>query len=243
MTSQEALVVVEQHEGWSEIALNRPQRKNALTGPLVEALRAAVAAIGRDSPGSVILLRGAGGAFCSGLDLKEFGADPQPAWVAEFPSRWAGLHRQLYAYDGLIVGALERYAINGGAALALACDFLVAGNGAFLQVGEARMARPAPINFAWLFLRGGRRLVTEVALRAERLPGSELHRLGLAHEVAPDGEVVERARALAQSLAELPSGTIAGMKRLLARLEETSGLADPFGLVTAADAPRERAEE
>jgi enoyl-CoA hydratase len=225
-----ALVLVERGDAYVEIALNRPERRNAVTGPLVAELRRAFA----DAGGATVLLRGEGGAFCSGLDLKEFNADPVPPWVAGFQGEWAGLHREIHAYPGLVVGALERFAINAGAALALSCDYLVAGEEAFLHVGEAKMGRPAPINFAWLYLRGGRRAITEVALRAERIPGPDLQRLGLAHAVVPDADVLERARTLAAELAELPAATIAVMKRTLAALERESGLADPFATVTAA---------
>lgn len=229
-------IVVESHDSYSEVVLNRPGRRNAVTGPLVAELRQALANAARTSD-RVILLRGEGGAFCSGLDLKEFDAEPPPAWVAEFSTEWAALHRDLYTYPGLVVCALERFAINAGAALALACDFVVAGEQSFLHVGEAKMARPAPINLAWLFLRGGRRAITEVAIRAARVPGPDLLRLGLAHRVVPDDGVLGAARALAAELAELPGPTIAAMKRTLGALEQAPGLGDPFTLAGAAARP------
>nr|QQZ49649.1 hypothetical protein JKL49_22645 [Phenylobacterium glaciei] len=59
--------------------------------------------------------------------MDAFAARPAPDWLADWPEEWAGFHRELYRCPAVIVGALERFAINAGAALALACDLLVAG--------------------------------------------------------------------------------------------------------------------
>ena len=66
------------HDGYTEIALNRPERRNALIEPLGAELRDAIRAAGAPDAPAVILLRGEGGAFCSGLDLKALNADPPP---------------------------------------------------------------------------------------------------------------------------------------------------------------------
>lgn len=226
----DANILVERHPSWVEVVLNRPHRKNAVTGPLVGELRAALRAVAEEPGTPVVVLRGASGAFCSGLDLKEFNADPQPEWVPGFQGQWAALHRDLYSFPGFIVGALEGFAINAGAALAFACDFLVVAEDSFLHVGELRMGRQAPINIAWLYLRGGRRAITEVALRAERIPGPDLARMGLAHAVVPGPEVLDCARSLAARLAEITPAAIAEMKQSLRRLEAADGVADPFAI-------------
>ena len=67
--------------GWAEMVLNRPERKNAITGPLGSELAEVVTEAGTIDGVNVLLLRGAGGAFCSGLDLKAFNEDPTPDWV------------------------------------------------------------------------------------------------------------------------------------------------------------------
>ena len=131
--------------GVAEIILNRPARKNAVTGPLARAAADAVDAASADAGVHVILLRGEQGVFCSGLDLKEFNAEPKPDWVAGFGDHWRGLHERLFACDKAVVCALEGFAINAGSALALSADYLVVGETAFLQVGEVRQGRPAPM--------------------------------------------------------------------------------------------------
>lgn len=177
-------VEVVAHEGWAELILNRPERKNAVTGPLGVELARQVNVLAADDDVRVILLRGAEGAFCSGLDLKEFNADPAPDWLADFARIWRSVHRALFNCTKPIVGALERYAINGGAALALACDLLVVGEEAFLQVGEVQQGMAAPYNIAWLNLRHSEAVAAQIALVGRRLHGRELVGLGAAYRCA-----------------------------------------------------------
>ena len=204
--------------GVAEIILNRPARKNAVTGPLVEAAAEAVAAAIADPAVHVILLRGEQGVFCSGLDLKEFNADPKPGWVASFQVHWRALHQQLFACDKAVVCALEGFAINAGSALALSADYLVVGETAFLQVGEVRQGRPAPMNVSWLLARHSDAVARRLMLLGRRVPGPELLQLGVAHAVVPDSEVLAAARALAAELAEVSPEGIAGTKQLLRSL-------------------------
>jgi enoyl-CoA hydratase/carnithine racemase len=201
------------HDGWAEVVLNRPERKNAITGPLGIALAQAMAEVDGNDDVRVVVLRGAEGAFCSGLDLKEFNAEPAPAWLAEFQTIWRGAHRSLFECSKPIVGALERYAINGGAALALACDLLIAGDGAFLQVGEVQIGMAAPYNLAWLSLRHPESTISQVAMIGDRLHGPDLTRLGIANQSVPDAEVASAAEALATKMAGFPPG---GLRRIKA---------------------------
>ena len=192
---------------WGEVMLNRPERKNAITGPFGEQLADALEELQQDQQVQALLLHGAGGAFCSGLDLNAFNAEPEPAWVAGFQASWRRAHNALFNCNKPIVGALERYAINGGAALAIACDYLIAGEQAFLQVGEVQIGMAAPYNMAWLNLRHSERVIAEVTLIGDRLPAAELVRLGLVNESVADDQVLLTARALCQRFADFPVGT------------------------------------
>jgi len=205
-------VDVVHHEGWAEVVLARPERKNAITGPLGMALATALRDLDADDAVRVVLLRGSGGAFCSGLDLTAFNEDPAPPWVAEFPRIWRQAHNALYELRKPLIGALERYAINGGAALAIACDLLVAGETAFLQVGEAQLGMAAPYNMAWLALRHPEAVAARLALVGRRYAGPELGTLGIAHEVVADDGVLEKAQALASRLAGYPPGGLMRIK-------------------------------
>jgi enoyl-CoA hydratase/carnithine racemase len=212
--AESARVVV--HDGWGELVLSRVHRRNALTGPMAAGLRAGLAEL-LAGGAKTILLRGDGGAFCSGLDVDAFAATPAPAWRATWPKDWADFHRELYQCPAVIVGALERFAINGGASLALACDLLVVGEGAYLMVGEAAIGMQAPMNVAWLRLRTTEVIAARVCLGAGRMTGPDLHGLGLAYKVVADVEVDVEARALAARLAGFPGSGLVAIKAALRR--------------------------
>ena len=210
-----------EHDTWAELVLNRPERKNAITGPLGKQLAEALAAVEANAAIETVLFRGEGGAFCSGLDLKEFNAEPAPDWLEDFQHIWRGAHRALFNCSKPIIGALERYAINGGAALALACDLLIAGRGAFLQVGEVQIGMAAPYNLAWLALKHPESVANRLAMTGRRFSGPELVDLGVAWECVDDDAVLESARTLAADLAGYPAGSGARIKAgIRARLNE-----------------------
>lgn len=219
----------------AHVILNRPERRNALTGPLAIELLDAIRTVDEDPDIGVMVLRGAGGAFCSGLDLKEFNLEPKPDWVPEFGSLWREVHRSIFDMQTIVVGALERAAVNGGAALAIACDFLVAGESAFLQVGEIQQGMAAPMNMAWLRLRYSEALAARVALLGDRLTGPQLVGLGMAFESVPDDEVVAAADRLAGRLAEHDPTGVIRIKKSLRRTGYDGTAEEWFAGALAAD--------
>ena len=225
------------HEGWAEIVLNRPARRNAINGPLGERLADAFRTVAADDGVQAVLLRGAEGAFCSGLDLKGFNADPAPEWLPRFNAIWRAAHKAIFECPKPIVAALERYAINGGAALALAADLLIAGETAFLQVGEVKMGMAAPYNMAWLRLRHSENVAAKLTITGRRFPGRELADLGVAYEAVADDAVVDAARELAAALAAYPEGALARIKTTL-RAYTTSDADAWFDRATGLAGPR-----
>ena len=91
----EPLVLRTDTDGVAVVELNRPRRKNAMTGPLMTALADTMEAVAADPSVEAVVLTGAGGAFCSGLDLDEFQADPSPDWMADFPGTLRRAHVSL----------------------------------------------------------------------------------------------------------------------------------------------------
>ncbi|MEZ5230633.1 MAG: enoyl-CoA hydratase/isomerase family protein [Acidimicrobiales bacterium] len=151
--SETPLVEIERHDGWAAIVLNRPERKNALTGPLIDAVADAVDGLSDDQSVAAVVLRGSGGAFCSGIDLTELQAVPQHDWVPHFAASTRRMHIALFRCACPIVVALERYGINAGTSLALSGDLVIAGETSFLQVGEIQQGAAIPMNAAWLRLK------------------------------------------------------------------------------------------
>ena len=234
-------VLVERHAGWAEVILNRPERRNAMEGVLVAQLRDAVRALSADPEIRAIVLRGAGGSFCSGLDLKAFNVEPQPAWVPGFRETMTEAHQALFDCTATIIVAMERFAINGGSALAFAGDLMICGESGYVHVGEAQVGMAAPNNLVWIKLRYSESVAARLALMAQRVPAQELLRLGVAHEVVPDDQVVKRACELAAQLAAYPAGATARLKADLRSLGHGASARDWFAAIRPKDAPKPRA--
>lgn len=187
--------------------MNRPKRRNALTPDMMSGLRSGLAEL-IDGGANAILFRGEGGTFCSGLDLDVYAAGV-PADAADIA---LDLHIELFECPAIIVGALERYAINGGAAFALACDVLVAGETSQLRIGEIKQGAPAPMNVAWLAARTTEAVAMKLAGVGEPVPGPELLALGLATNVVADDQVLTKATEIAQDLGGFPSDSPRSVK-------------------------------
>ncbi|MCU4185251.1 enoyl-CoA hydratase/isomerase family protein [Acidiferrimicrobium sp. IK] len=191
-------VLVERFGAVAEVVLNRPARRNALTATSIASLRDVFSALAVSDAGAV-LLRGAEGFFCSGLDLDE--VDPS---TLSLPV-WGAVHQALSDLEIPVVACLEGGAINAGAALALASDLIVAGEHAYLQMTEAAMGVPMPMNAAWLALRYPPAVGMQLALSCRRFKGPDLRRLGIALDVTADEEVLDHARRLASDIASYPA--------------------------------------
>jgi len=215
VTDHDDPVFSTREDGVAEIVLNRPARRNAVTGPLAQRLHEEIVAATEDDEVAALLIRGAGGAFCSGLDLGEFRADPPPDWMPAFSDLWLDVHAALYDCPKPIVAALERFAINAGSALALAADLVVTGEQAFLHVGEIQMGMAAPMNMAWLRLRHPESVAARLAIVGRRYTGPELERMSVAAEVVVDDAVLDRARELSATIAGYPPRGVRAIKRTI----------------------------
>ncbi|MFD6058177.1 enoyl-CoA hydratase/isomerase family protein [Rhodococcus wratislaviensis] len=205
------VVAIRHHQsGRLDIEMNRPERKNALTVPMVTHLASAFAEAQIDDTVTAVLLHGAGGCFSSGLDLGEVrpGEPETSAAIAE-------LHTSLAGLDKPLVGALERAAINGAAAIALACDLLVVGQKSFLMVSEAEMGVAAPNNLRWLLAKYDVNQALQLTLGCERQYGPDLLRRSFAYEMVPDDQVLGRATELAEKVAAYPGGGGVAMKQAI----------------------------
>jgi enoyl-CoA hydratase/carnithine racemase len=221
---EQDLVTLERREGWAEIAINRPERRNSIIPPVSVGIGDALDELADDNDIASVLLRGEGGYFCSGIDLKALQATPPPPWRGEHSTSWRDLHLKLFSFPKPVVGAFESYGINAGAALAMACDILITGETAFLQVGEVQQGAMAPMNMAWLRIKTTEQVLARLAFYGDRIAGPELLRLGLAAECVADDQVLARCREVCQRFAGFPSGATASIKR---GIIEQRGIEDP----------------
>lgn len=213
MTNTE--VRLDRHDGWAEIVIDRPDRRNSITAPVSEAMLNYLTEVETDNSVSAVMIRGEGGYFCSGVDLRALQADPPPPWRDRQNSSWRDLHLTLFRYSKPVVGAVEKFAINAGAGLAFACDLLIVGETAFIQVGEIRQGVGMPMNAAWLRIKSDERTLARLAFYGDRINGPELMSLGLINECVADDQVVNRARAVCAQMAEFPTGASTVVKQTL----------------------------
>lgn len=206
--------VVEQ-KGWAEIIIDRPERRNALVPPLFSEMTASLKALDQRDDISSIVLRGEGGYFCSGIDLKALQNNPPADW-ADMPDNNArSMHLALYHCRKPIIAGLEKFAINAGASLALACDLIIGGENAFLQIGEIQQGVGIPMNAAWLKIKTTEATAARLSLMGDRVTSPELLNLGLITECVEDAQVVARCHEIAERLASFPQGATATIKAAL----------------------------
>lgn len=224
------------------ITLNRPEVRNALSEPLTEALRGMIKACGEAPEVGVLLITGAGNAFCSGGNVKGMGAHRDKKKLEmSFDDRVTDLQERQRLLTGALVSvrkptiaALPGPAVGAGLALAMACDIRIAAQSAFVSTGYLRVALSGDYGIAWLLTRlVGTARARELMYTCERVDAARCERIGLVNRVVPDTQLPGEAFALAKSLAEGPTMALRYMKD---NLDEA--LAFDFG--TARDHEAER---
>jgi enoyl-CoA hydratase len=209
-------VRVERFDRVTVLTLDRPDRLNAVSTPLVAALAAAVADIAADPTVGAVVVTGAGKAFSAGADIAEFSAFERPSEFAAFVGRMSTAYASLQALPQPSVAAINGVALGGGFELALACDLRLCAARARLGVPEIKLGLlPAASGTARLTRMLPPALAKELLMTGEPLTAEQAHRLGIVNEVVEDDRVVERAMELATRLAALPAQALAAAKRLV----------------------------
>jgi methylglutaconyl-CoA hydratase len=210
-------ILIADDERIRTVTLNRPERRNAITPEmqleLIAALEEAASASCR-----VVVLKGAGDAFCSGLDLAVLQnmGDKSAADHRADVERIATLFRTLYELPKPTIAAVHGPAIAGGTGLATICDFTVAVPTARFGYTEARIGFVPALVSAFLALQIGDKQARNLLLTGRIFDAAEAHRLGLVIEVVPPDALEERVYALAHMLTENSPESLAATKRLLA---------------------------
>jgi methylglutaconyl-CoA hydratase len=199
------------------ITLNRPERRNAMTPEmqleLISALEEAAAGSCR-----VVVFKGAGESFCSGLDLAVLqGMNDKPAADHRADAeRIARLFRALYELPKPTIASVHGAAIAGGTGLATLCDFTLAVPAAKFGYTEARIGFVPALVSAFLVLQIGDKRARDLLLTGRLFDAAEAYRLGLVNEVVQPDALEERVSVLAQVLAANSPESQAATKRLLA---------------------------
>lgn len=224
-------VRVDQIGSVTEIVLDRPDQRNALTPRMLEAVRA-----GLGSAGDGVLIRGEGRVFCAGFDLGRCVDDD--AVLSDLLSELDATIWAMKATESPIVLAAHGAAIAGGCALLAGADVVVSDTEAVLGYPVLRLGISPAVNAPALTEAVGHGAARAMMLNPSVISGVEAGRVGLVHEVSPSrDDVLIRARELAAALAAKPRAGLLATKRWLGELEMRrsrdggAGLATSLGLV------------
>jgi methylglutaconyl-CoA hydratase len=206
------------------LTLNRPDKRNALSAALIEALHAALERADLDADVRVVVLHGAGRDFCAGADLDELlaSADLTLAENETAALRLGSLFGRMRSLPKPVVAVVQGRALAGGAGLVTACDLAIAGAGA--QIGYPEIQRGFVPAMVMTLLRraAGEKRALELVLTGRVLSAAEAEAAGLLGRVVPDAALEREARALVSSLAEASSSALALTKQLLYELDGRS---------------------
>jgi methylglutaconyl-CoA hydratase len=211
-------IVVAESASIRTITLNRPERRNAMTPKMQMEL---IAALEDAASGGcrVLVLTGAGEAFCSGLDLSALQAmqDKSAAEHRADAERIARLFLALYELPIPTIAAVHGAAIAGGAGLAIICDFTLATPAAKFGFTEVRIGFVPALVSAFLALQIADKRSRDLLLTGRLFDAEEAHRLGLVNEIVASEKLTERVQALAEVLIANSPQSLAATKLLLAQ--------------------------
>ncbi len=212
-----SLLIHEQH-GIRTVTLNRPAHRNALTPAMQTQLIEAFAEAEASPTTRVLVLTGAGEAFCSGLDLAALQAMQHKSAMEleEDAHRIAEIFRSLYELSIPTIAAVNGHAIAGGTGLATLCDFTLAVPTAKFGYSEARIGFVPAVVSAYLTLQVGEKRARDLLLTARLFTAEEALSYGLVTEVVPAESLHDRVQALALTLMANSPLSLRATKHLLA---------------------------
>jgi enoyl-CoA hydratase/carnithine racemase len=203
-------ILTEVKDGIATITLNRPEKRNAMSTALLRGLRESVEKLDGAADVRVVVVRGAGPAFCSGMDLREMSerrgaADPE-AGVTEILQR---VERSRHPTIAMVHGD----AIAGGCELALHCDLRIAAEPARLGMPLARIGLLVPFPLLQKLLEViGPAATRELLFTGQPVPARRALEIGMVHRVVPAAEIESATYALARSIADNAPLSLSGIK-------------------------------
>ena len=205
------------------LTLNRPEKRNAISFELIDDLVRALDQVAK-SDAIVLILTGAGKAFCSGMDLDNLKAllGCTPEQNLRDSEKMVRLFRSLYEFPKVTIAAVNGPAIAGGTGLALLCDFTLAVPDAKFGYTEVRIGFVPAIVSTFLLRQVGEKQARDLLLTGRIFGSEEAARMGLITEIVPAENLMARARELAALLMDNSAASLRATKQLLtdhARME------------------------
>lgn len=206
-------VLTQQDDGVLIITLNRPEAKNAVNKAVAAGIAAAIDELEANPELRVGLITGAGGTFCSGMDLKAFVSGETPVIEGR---GFAGLCE--YSPGKPLIAAVEGYALAGGFEIAISCDLIVAAENAKFGVPEVKRGLAAAAGgLVKLPKQVPPRIAMELALTGDFISAARAYELGLINQVVSAGGALQAARELAAKIAANGPLAVALSKQVVAK--------------------------
>jgi enoyl-CoA hydratase len=215
---EEEAVIVQVSDRVMVITLNRPKARNAANEALARGVSAAIDQLERDDDIRVAIITGAGGTFCSGMDLKAYvnGEDPRVEGRG-----FAGLCE--YPVSKPLIAAVEGYALAGGFEMAISCDLIVAAENATFGIPETKRGLVAGAGgLVRLPKQIPPRIAKEWALTGDLFTAQRAYEIGLINQIVAPGQALKAARSLAAKIAANGPLAVAISKRVLDRAPDWS---------------------
>jgi enoyl-CoA hydratase/carnithine racemase len=200
------------------LTLNRPDKLNAFTGPMIERWAWALTEAQRDPEVNVVVVTGAGKAFCSGGDVARMGQG-EPTPLDHKNMLWEHIHRvpkALEQMDKPVIAMVNGVAVGAGMGMAVMCDLRIASDSARFSTGYVRVGLvPGDGDTYFLPRLVGTAKALELLWTAEFIEASEAERLGIVNRVVPADRLVDETYAFARKIADGPQIPIRMIKRLV----------------------------
>lgn len=201
------------------ITLNRPERRNALTIELMSDLSSAIENTAADPRQRILILRGAGSAFCTGLDLNEAAEPHKTHASAEMVAKTLVTLSQTRL---ITIAVVHGAAVAGGAGIMSACDFVIAAERTKIGYPEVRRGLVAGLVMTFLRRQLRERDLRELLLTSELIDAKRAQEIGLVNRVVPPNELDAAAQEIAAAILQGAPGAITNSKRLIEELWSSS---------------------
>ncbi|PYJ73026.1 MAG: enoyl-CoA hydratase/isomerase family protein [Verrucomicrobia bacterium] len=196
------------------VTLNRPERRNALTIEMLTELTGAINVVSDEPPQRILILRGAGAAFCTGMDLKA-ATSQNPHAMAELVAKTLLTLSQTRL---LTIAAVHGAAVAGGAGIMSACDFVVAAEGTKIGYPEVRRGLVAGLVMTFLRRQIGERNMRELLLGSALIDAQRAKEIGLVNRVVAQDDLMSEAQKFADAVLQGAPGALEQTKRLIEEL-------------------------
>jgi methylglutaconyl-CoA hydratase len=198
------------------ITLSRPEKRNAVTTEMIAELFTAFSEV-EESPARVLILTGAGKAFCSGMDLEALKglAAQSPAEQREDADRLARFFLRIWNFPKPTIAAVNGHALAGGCGIATLCDFTIAVPEAKFGYPEVRIGFLPAVVSVFLVRQIGEKRARDLLLTGRTIEAVEAHRLGLVSQIVQPRELMSVAQILAASLLACSPVSLTMTKKLL----------------------------